>query len=243
MRLPISAALLAAIVAAAGTGIDLAAAPPQPNVAVKVSFADGGDKIASDGSGLYVNGSGVYANIEPRNHGNLVIYSTATNKKAPARQFRLTFDDCIGSCDDVPFVTSLTRASLIAGVRKPDGTPNPGGLLTMPFGPGAEEGFRAGLYVYLGSINSVHWTLCMSPGDAGGFCANSTGEKSSTPTRIVRTANDKWTISADSDLPRSDVGALFTNTDSGSTSVITLKGKYAMPFSMTVCAATAATCP
>jgi hypothetical protein len=113
-------------------------------------------------------------------------------------------------------------------------------MLTMPVGA---SGFRAGFKVYLGSIDSVQWTLCMTPGDAGGFCANSTGEKSSTPTRIVRTAPGSWTISADSALPRSDVGALFTETGDRRSSLITLQGKYAMPFSMTVQCVNAANCP
>ena len=180
----------------------------------------------------------MYAAIEPGNDGHLVIYSKAS-KTVAARRFRLTFDDCIGICDEVPFVSSLTTASIIAGVRKPDGTPNPGGMLTMPVGA---TGFRAGLKVYLGSISSVQWTMCLTPGDASGFCANSTGEKSSTPTRIVRTASDLWTISADSGLPRSDVGALFTETGNGRSSSITLQGKYAMPFSITVQCVNAANC-
>ena len=241
MRLLISAALLVAVLLAAGTGIDLAAAPPQSTVPVKFLFADGADKIASDGGGLYQNGSGVYATIEPANNGNLVIYGKAS-KTVPARRFRLTFDDCIGTCDDVPFVSELTTASLIAGIRDPSGAFHPGGMLTMPVGA---TGFRAGLKVYLGSINSAQWTLCMTPGDASGFCANSTGQRSSTPTRIVRTAPASWTISADpGPVPdRSDVGALFTETGNGRSSVITLQGKYAMPFSMTVQCVAAANCP
>jgi hypothetical protein len=51
-----------------------------------------------------------------------------------------------------------------------------------------------------------------------------------------------WTISADSALPRSDVGALFTETGNGRSSSITLQGKYAMPFSITVQCVNAANC-
>ena len=240
MRLLTSAALLVALFGVGGTGIDLAAAPPLATVPVKFTFADGdGHKIGSDFGGPYQNGSVVSANIETGSHGRLVIYWRAS-KTVPSRRFRLTFDDCIGSCGIVPFVSELTTAQIIAVVRQPNGTI--GSLLAMPENV---EGFRASVQMYLGSINSTQWTLCMTPGDAGGFCANSTGEKRSTPTRIVRTANDKWMISADpGPVPdRSDVGALFTETGSGRTSVITLQGKYAMPFSMTVCYATAATCP
>jgi hypothetical protein len=242
MRLPISAALLAAFFAAAATGIDLAAAPSTSTVPVKFSLlAPGtGAKIASDLGGIYVNGSGVSATIDPASNGNLVIYSKAS-KTVPARKFWLAFDDCIGTCFDVPFVPQFTTVTqFIAGVRQPNGTPHPGGLLTMPVGA---TGFRAGVKLYLGSINSAQWTLCMTPGDAGGFCANSTGEKSSTPTRIVRTAPDSWTISADSVDPRSDVGALFTETGNGRSTTITLQGKYAMPFSMTVQCVNVANCP
>ena len=241
MRLLISAALLVALFGIGGTGIDLVAAPPQSSsVPVKFSFADGHThKIASDGGGLYVNGAGVSAVIDPNRNGELIIYSVKT-KTVPFRKFWLTFNDCITTCFDVPPMVMPTTAQLIAGVRQPGGTPHPGGMLTMPVG---ESGFRAGLKVYLGSINSVQWTLCMTPGDAGGFCANSTGEKSSTPTRIVRTANDKWTISADSVDPRSDVGALFTETSSRLSTTITLQGKYAMPFSMTLQCVVSANCP
>ena len=241
MRLPISAALLVAL-AAAGTGIDLAAAPQQTAVPVRVTFGDNdGDKITSDLLGSYVHGSGVNAVIDPARNGELIFYSVKSGK-IPMRRFSLTFDNCIGTCDGVPFVSGLTGAQLIAGVRQPDGTRQPGGMLTMPAGA---SGFRAGLKVYLGSINSVQWTLCMTPGDAGGFCANSTGDKSSTPTRIVRTAPASWTISADpGPVPdRSDVGALFTETSSRLSTNITLQGKYAMPFSMTVQCLNAANCP
>ena len=237
MRLPISAAVLMASLAAAATGIDLAAAPTPPAVPVRVAFADGPThKIASDLLGSYQNGAGVNATIEPGSDGNLVIYSKPS-KTVPTRRFRLTFDDCIGNCDDVPFVSDLTTAQLIAGVRQPDGTHQPGGLLTMPVGV---AGYRAGLKVFLVSTS---WTLCMTPGDSSGFCANSTGASGSTPTRIVRTAKDKWTISADSALPRSDVGALFTETGNGRSTTITLQGQYAMPFSMTVQCVNAANCP
>jgi hypothetical protein len=237
MRLLISAALLVALFGIGGTGIDLAAAPSTSAVPVRVTFADGpAHKIASDLLGPYQNGSGVSATIDPSRNGELIFYSVKTGKVA-ARRFTLTFDDCIGTCDAVPFVSSLATAQLIAGVRQPDGTPQPGGMLTMPVGA---TGFRAGLKVYL---VSTPWTLCLTPGDAGGFCANSTGDNSSTPTRIVRTANDKWTISADAVDPRSDVGALFTETSSGRSTTITLQGKYAMPFSMMVQCVNAANCP
>ncbi len=237
MRLLVSAALLAAMFGVAGTGIDLAAAPPQTAVPVKVTFADDpAHKIASDLGGTYQHGQGVYAVIDVANNGHLVMYSKAS-KTVPARQFSLTFDSCIGTCDAVPFVTSLTMAQFIAGVRDPNGTRQPGGLLGMTVGA---DGYRAGLKVYLGSINSVQWTLCLTPGDADGFCANSTG---STPTRIIRTAPDSWTISASATDPRSDVGELFTETGNARKKTITLQGKYAMPFSMTVQCVTAANCP
>ena len=239
MRLLVSAALLAALFGVAGTGVDLAAAPQQTAVPVRMTFADlPGDNMASDLLGPYVNGSGVSANINTGSNGELVVYSVKSGNVAQ-RRFRLTFDDCIGTCFDRPFVSDLTTAQLIAGVRKPDGTPQPGGMLTMPVGA---PGFRAGLKVYL---VSTPWTLCMTPGDAGGFCANSTGANSSTPTRIVRTAPASWTISADpGPVPdRSDVGALFTETSSGRSKTITLQGKYAMPFSMTVECVNAANCP
>ena len=242
MRLLISAALLVALFGIGGTGIDLAAAPPTSTVPVRFAFADDPThKIASDLGGLYQDGAGVRAYIDTASGGShLVIYSKAS-KTVPARRFRLTFDDCIGTCYDVPFVSSLTTAQLIAGVRQPNGTLHPGGLLTMPVGG---DGFRAGIKLYLGSINSVQWTLCMTPGDSTGFCANSTGPiNGSTPTRIVRTAAASWTISADSALPRSDVGALFTETGNGRSTTITLQGKYAMPFSMTFQCVNAANCP
>ena len=236
MRLPISAAVLVASLAAAATGIGLAAAPTTATVPVRVTFADGpGHKVASDLLGPYQNGSGVSANIDPSRNGELIFYSVKTGKVAQ-RRFTLTFDDCLGTCDAVPFVSSLTTAQLIAGVRQPDGMRQPGGMLTMPVGA---TGFRAGLKVYL---VSTPWTLCLTPGDADGFCANSTGENSSTPTRILRTAPASWTISADSADPRSDVGALFTETSSGRSTTITLQGKYAMPFSMTVQCVNAANC-
>lgn len=236
MRLLISAALVMAIAGAAATGIDLAAAPPTSAVPVRVTFAnDPAHKIASDLLGPYQNGSGVSATIDPSRNGELIFYSVKSGKVA-ARQFRLTFDDCIGSCDAVPFVSSLAAAQLIAGVRQPDGMRQPGGMLTMPVGA---TGFRAGLKVYL---VSTPWTLCLTPGDADGFCANSTGDSSSTPTRIVRTAPASWIISADSADPRSDVGALFTESSSGRSRTITLQGKYAMPFSMTVQCVNAANC-
>lgn len=241
MRLLISTALaLTAALVAAGPASDLAAAPPASTVPVRFTFADDpSHKIASDGLGLYQNGSGVSAVIDPSRNGELIIYSVKSGKVAQ-RGFTLTFDDCIGTCGTVPFLPWLTGAQLIAGVRQPDGTSNPGGMLTMPVGA---SGFRAGFKAYLGSINSVQWTVCMTPGDAGHFCANSTGEKSSTPTRIVRTATDEWTISADSVDPRSDVGALFTETSTRRSTTITLQGKYAMPFSMTVQCVNAADCP
>lgn len=234
MRLLISAALLVAIFGIGGTRIDLAAAPATSTVPVRLTFADDPThKIASDLLGPYQNGPGVNATIDPGSNGNLVIYSKPS-KTVPTRRFRLTFDDCIGTCDDVPFVSSLATAQLIAGVRQPDGTHHPGGLLTMPVGV---EGFRAGLKVFLVSTS---WTLCLTPADASGFCANSTG---STPTRILRTAADQWTISADSSLPRSDIGELFTETGNGRSKLITLQGAYAMPFSMTVQCVVAANCP
>lgn len=243
MKLLISAALLVAVLLVAGTGIELAAAPPQTTVPVKFSFADDPThKIASDLLGPYQDGSVVSATIEPGSNGRLVIYWRAS-KTVPSRRFRLTFDDCIGTCYDVPFVSSLTTAQIIAGVRQPDGTP--GGLLTMPVGA---TGFRAGVKMYLGAINSVHWTLCQTPGDASGFCANSTG---STPTHIVRTAPASWTISADPE-PRPDPydpdtdpragGELFTESSSGRNRSITMQGEYAMPFAMTVQCVTAANC-
>lgn len=244
MRLLVSAALLAAMFGVAGTGIDLAAAQTQTAVPVRVTFDDNfAPKIASDGLGHYQHGQGVSAVIDPSRNGELIIYSVKSGKVA-ARRFTLTFNDCIGTCDAVPFVSSLTTAQLIAGVRQPNGPHLPGGMLAMPVGG---SGYRAGLKVYLGSIDSVQWTLCMTPGDAGGFCANSTGVNSSTPTRIVRTAPASWTISADpgpGPVPdRSDVGALFTETSSGRQKTITLQGKYAMPFSMTVTCVNAANCP
>lgn len=240
MTLLTTAAFSVAMLGLAAAGIDLAAAPPTSTVPVRFALADDPThKIASDLLGAYQNGSGVSAVIDPSRNGELIIYSVKSGKVA-ARRFTLTFDDCIGACDTVPFVPWLTTAQLIAGVRQPDGTPHPGGMLTMPVGA---SGFRAGLKVYLGSIDSVQWTLCMTPGDAGGFCANSTGDKSSTPTRIVRTAVDSWTIAAGSELPRSDVGALFTETGDRRSSLITLQGKYAMPFSMTVQCVNTANCP
>lgn len=235
-----TAAFSVAMFGVASTGIDLAAAPTTSTVPVRLAFADDSThRIGSDGLGIYQNGLGVSAVIDPSRNGELIVYSVKSGKVA-ARRFTLTFDDCIGTCDTAPFVPWLTGAQLIAGVRQPAGTSQPGGMLTMPVGA---SGFRAGFKVYLGSIDSVQWTLCMTPGDAGSFCANSTGERSSTPTRIVRTAPDSWTISADSELPRSDVGALFTETGDRRSSVITLQGKYAMPFSMTVQCVNPANCP
>ena len=192
MRLLISAALLVAFFAAAATGIE---AQTTSAVPVKFSFAgDSTHKIANDPNGPYVNGKGVSAVIDPNRGGELIIYSVKSGKIAQ-RQFWLSFDDCIGTCGDLPFVTSVTGASIIAGIRRPDGTSHPGGMLTIPVGA---TGFRAGLKVYLGSIDSVEWTLCQTPGDAGGFCANSHGD---TPTHIMRTAADTWTIWAVSGTP------------------------------------------
>lgn len=238
MKLLASVAILAATLAIAGTGIDPVSAQSTAAVPVSFRFADDpAHKIASDLLGIYENGKGVSAAIDPSRNGELIVYSVKSGKIAQ-RRFRLTFDDCISTCYDVPFVSALASAQLIAGVRRPDGTPNPGGMLTMPVGAG---GFRAGLKAYLVSTS---WTLCMTPGDAGGFCANSTGAKSSTPTRIVRTAPNSWTISADPEPVEdpSDVGALFTETGNGRSSTITLQGKYAMPFSMTVQCVNAANC-
>ena len=82
----------------------------------------------------------------------------------------------------------------------------------------------------------------MTPGDADNICSNSTST-GSTPTRVVRTANDKWNIWADAVDPRSDSGELFSEATSTRTSTITLQGKYAMPFSMTVQCVNAANCP
>ncbi len=244
MKLLVSAALLAAMFGVAGTGIDLAAAPPQAAVQVRVTFADDpAHKIASDLGGPYQDGQGVYAAIDAGSTGNLVMYSKAS-KTVPVRQFRLTFDDCIGICNAVPFVSSLTNAQLIAGVRQPGGTPHPGGMLTMPVGA---TGFRTGLKMYLGSINSVHWTLCQTPGDGDGFCANSNG---STPAHIVRATPDSWTIWANpgpdpgpSGPDLRDGGELFTEASTGRSKLITLQGEYAMPFSMTVQCVNASNCP
>jgi hypothetical protein len=95
--------------------------------------------------------------------------------------------------------------------------------------------------VYLGSIDNVEWTLCLTPGDAANICSNPTSA-GSTPTRIVRTAPDTWTISADSVEPRSDVGELFTVTSSRRNTTTTRRGGYSMPFSMTVQCANPADC-
>ena len=238
MRLLISAALLVTLFGIGATGIDLAAAPPTSTVPVKFSFADGG-RIASDGLGLYENGKGVSAVIDPNRNGELIIYSVKSGKVAQ-RRFMLTFDDCIGTCVGVPPMLMPTGAQLIAGVRRPgDGVRLTGGLLAMPVNV---LGYRAGFKVYLGSINSVEWTLCMTPSDSGGVCQNNTST-GSTPTRIVRTANDKWTISADAVDQRSDVGELFTQTSSGRSTTYANQGEYAMPFSMTVQCVVSANCP
>lgn len=239
MRLLASVAILAATLAIAGTGMDPVAAQATAAVPVSFYFADDdAHKIASDGLGIYENGRGVSAVIDPARNGELIIYSVKSGK-IPQRRFTLTFNDCIGTCFGVPPWTMPTGAQFIAGVRQPDGTRLTGGLLAMPLNV---PGYRAGLKVYLGSIDNVQWTLCLTPGDADNICSNSTST-GSTPTRIVRTAPDQWTISADAVAPRSDVGELFTETRTKRSTNITNQGKYAMPFSMTVQCVNAANCP
>lgn len=240
MRLLASVAVLAATLAIAATGIAPVSAQSTAAVPVSFLFADAGtDKIASDGLGIYENGKGVSAVIDPSRNGELILYSVKSGK-IPARRFMLTFDNgplgnCIAGPCGVPPWTMPTGAQFIAGVRQPDGTRLTGGLLAMPVGA---PGYRAGLKVYLGSIDNVQWTLCLTPGDAPNICSNSTST-GSTPTRIVRTATDKWTISADAADPRSDVGELFSETSTRRSTTIANQGKYAMPFSMTICASTA----
>jgi hypothetical protein len=245
MRLPISAALLAAFIAAAATGIEAQSTAAVP---VAVTFADGvGHKIGSDGSGPYQHGKGVSAVIDPSRNGELIFYSVKSGKIAQ-RQFRLTFDDCIGTCGDLPFVSDLTGAQIIAGIRKPDLTSLVGGMLKMPVDV---SGYRAGLKVYIGSINSVEWTLCQTPADSPNPCTHSPNT-GSTPTYIMRTAPDTWTIWADPG-PRPDPydpnedlrggGELFKGITSRRSKTITLQGEYAMPFSMTVQCVNAANCP
>ena len=248
MRLPISAAVLVALFGIGGTGIDLAAAPTQSSsVPVKFSFAAGG-RIASDGLGLYENGKGVSAVIDPNRNGELIIYSVKSGKVAQ-RRFTLTFDDCIGTCFGVPPMLMPTGAQLIAGVRRPgDGVRLTGGLLAMPVNV---PGYRAGFKVYLGSINSVEWTLCMTPSDSGGVCQNNTST-GSTPAHIMRTAPASWTIWADpgprpvlapGETDTRGGGELFTQTSSSLGTTYTHQGKYAMPFSMTVQCVVSANCP
>lgn len=244
MKLPMSAAVLVAGLAAVATGIHVAAAPPQTTaVPVRVTFADDpAHKIASDLLGPYQNGAGVSATIDPSRNGELIFYGVKSGKIA-ARRFRLTFDDCIGTCYDVPFVSSLTGAQIIAGIRQPNGASQPGGMLTMPVGA---TNYRTGIKIYIGSINSVQWTLCQTPGDTTSFCANS---HSSTPANILRTAAASWTIWAD---PGPDPGPgvpdlreggeLITEVESGRSSVITSQGTYATPFSMTVQCVNVANC-
>lgn len=238
MRLLASVAVLAVTLAIAGTGIDPVSAQSTATVPVSFHFADDGThNIASDGLGIYQNGKGVSAVIDPTRNGELIIYSVKSGK-IPQRRFTLDFDDCIGTCFGVPPWTMPTGAQFIAGVRQPDGTRLTGGLLAMPLNV---PGYRAGLKVYLGSIDNVQWTLCLTPGDAPNICSNSTST-GSTPTRIVRTAADQWTISADDVAPRSDVGELFTETSTRRSTTIANQGKYAMPFSMTVQCMSAGSC-
>ena len=250
MRLLISAALLVALFGIGGTGIDLVAAPPQSSsVPVKFFFADGGThKIASDLLGLYENGKGVSAVIDPNRNGELIIYSVKSGKIAQ-RRFMLTFDDCIGTCVGVPPMLMPTGAQLIAGVRRPvDGVRLTGGLLAMPVNV---PGYRAGFKAYLGSINSVEWTLCMTPSDSGNVCQNSTST-GSTPAHILRTSSAAWRIWADpgprpvlapGETDTRGGGELFTQTSSSLGTTYTNQGEYAMPFSMTVQCVVPANCP
>ena len=73
----------------------------------------------------------MYAVIDVANNGNLLMYSKAS-KTVPARQFMLTFDDCIISCGGTPTFSgmSTTVTQFIAGVRDPNGARLAGGSIS-----------------------------------------------------------------------------------------------------------------
>jgi hypothetical protein len=237
MKLSVSSAILAAICAATATVGELTAAQSTSAVPVTVTFADLTDhKIKSVGGSVYEHGKGVSATIDPSRNGELIFYSVKSGKIAQ-RRFALDFSACIaGPCDFLTTTPWQTGAQFIAGIRRPDGASLPGGMLAMPV---SATGYRAGLKVYLGSTDNVEWTLCLTPGDAANVCSNRTST-GSTPTHIVRTTPDTWTISADT----ADVGELFTVTTSRRSEPLPARrGGYAMPFSMTVQCVNGANCP
>lgn len=234
MRLLIVPIVVTAAFVASAPPVDLAAAPPAKNAPLKFWFGDNlGDRIRSDGLGVYQDGAGVTAFIDKGDGGRLVIY----NGPQSPRRFTMELTDCLAACDELPFVTRTAQGQFLAGMKNVDGSAVPNGMLGMAVGSERLASFHS----YLGDYNSAFWTLCRVTTNAEGFCGVS---DNSTPARVVRTALDTWTFTASSTTtPRSDVAELVKQTGNNRTKVISLEGTYSTPFTLTVQCVNAADCP
>jgi len=236
LRLFIVPAIVGVALVARGPSVDLAAAPVK-NASVKFWLGDPstpgvdnpGDKIQSDGGGIYQNGvDAVTAYIDKADNGRLVIY----NGPRSPRQMWILLDTCLptSTCDEFPFVERLGQVGFQTGPKNFDGSAVPDGLLGMAVGPAGER--LAPFFTYLGDYDSAYWTLCKSLPDANTFCGAS---NNSTPARVVRTAADTWTFTAAATtVPRTDVSQLIKKTGNNRSTVITTQGSYVMPFTLTV---------
>lgn len=239
MRLLISTAIaLTAVFVAAGTAIDLAAAPknrPQ-DIKVIVTFDDkDGDKIQSDGGSAYQDGvGGVVAYIAASANGEL-IFSTNTFNTA-GRTLQFSFDNCllVGGCN-APWPSLDEKSGLQANVLR-NGVVPAGGLTAMTTTEGELSAwikFNIPL-----DTDSAYWNVCFDSRKVVGPCGLAPGG-TSTDARIRRVASDEWTISANG---IGDRGDLIRDSQTKKSRTFTVMGTYSMPFSFTVKCVNAADC-
>lgn len=242
MRLLISTAIaLTAALVAAGPTAGVGAAPSNrpKDIKVIVTFQDGGgDRIQSDGVGVYQDGiGGVVAYIAASDNGQLIFSTNAFNTAGRTLQF-FFHDNCLlalAQCAN-PWPELNERSGILANALTADRTVLIGGLTAMTPG-GPDLPLWAKFDIPLDS-DPAFWNVCFDSRKVVGPCGAAPGG-TSTDAHVRRDARDTWTVYANS----TDRADLVRDSQTRKSRTFSLAGTYAMPFSFTVQCVNAADCP